>query len=40
MERRKEPKKNYKTSQKTMNKMIVSAYLSLIALKVNELNAY
>lgn len=33
------PKKSYKNNQKTMNKVAVSTYLSIIALDVNGLNA-
>ena len=35
----KEEEKNYKNNQKTNTKMIISAYLSIITLNVNELNA-
>lgn len=31
--------KNYENNQKTMNKMAISTNLSIITLKINELNA-
>ena len=36
---KKETKEKYKNNKKTINKMAISIYLAIIALKVNELNA-